>query len=606
MLVRTAAVIRIAVLGVLVLGCGGCICGRPSPPAPYRHAVVAADHAIASRAGAEVMRAGGNAIDAAVATSFTLSVVRPYSCGIGGGGFMVIRLSDAGAEQQRELGRDVARELAINYREVAPAAITPDAFERVEDKRASRYGGMAVGVPGSVAGLLHAHAKYGVLARERVMDPAIRAAETGFAVDEDYVEETRDLVKLFEEHPEWKERFGFVWTRLLREGAVKVGDTISLPEQAAALRLIARDGAAAFYGGPIGRAIVRAARERAGVLTDADLASFPVAEMEPLRFTFAGRTFLTMPPPSSGGVAMGQILGILEEAKSPTPNVFGLWDPASIHLVVEAMKHAFADRAEWLGDPAFVDVPIERLLSRDYLRERADLIRLTRTRTPEEYGTRRGAVPAPPAPEDGGTSHFSVVDPLGSAVACTETINLEFGSLVVVEEFGFCLNNQMDDFTTIGGGANAFGLTQSDLNRPQPGKRPLSSMTPTIVVDKDGQVEIVVGASGGPRIISATTLAVINAMTGHGNAAYTVAVGRFHHQWQPDTLWFEDEPPAPTLFGGPAIGMSDSGRDELARYGHDLKPRREIGNVQLIRRHPLGPGWDAACDARKGGEPAGW
>lgn len=603
MLVRTVAVIRVVVLGLLALGCPAC---GGSGHAPYRHAVVAADHAIASRAGAEVMKAGGNAIDAAVATSFTLSVVRPYSCGMGGGGFMVIRLSDAGARQQRALGRDVAGEVAINYREIAPAAITPDTFERVEDKQASRYGGMAVAVPGTVAGLLHVHAKYGVLPREQIMAPAIRAAEQGFAVDDDYVEETRDLVKDFVDHPEWKQRFAFVWTRLLGEGAVKVGDTITLPEQAAALRLIARDGTTAFYGGPIGRAVVRAAHERAGVLTDADLASFPVAETTPLRFAFAGRAFLTMPPPSSGGVTMGQILGILEEAKSPTPNVFGLWDSAAIHLVAEAMKHAFADRAEWLGDPAFVDVPVERLLSREYLRDRADLIRLTRTRTPDEYGTRRSAAPAPRAPDDGGTSHFSIVDPLGNAVACTETINLEFGSLVAVEEYGFCLNNEMDDFTTIGGGPNAFGLVQSDLNRPQPGKRPLSSMTPTIVVDQDGQVELVVGASGGPRIISATTLAAINAMTGHGNAAYTVAAGRFHHQWQPDTLWFESEPPAPTLFGGPAIGMSDSGREELARYGHELKPRREIGNVQLIRRHAGAPGWDAACDVRKGGEPAGW
>ncbi len=607
---------------IAAFGLAGCSWSLFPEPEEFRYGAVAADHEIASKAGAEVLKTGGNAIDAAVATSLALSVVRPYSCGIGGGGFMVIHLSDEGVEQQRKRGRDVPRDVALNYREMAPRAITPDYFEKHHRADASTHGATAAATPGTVRGLLHAHAKYGVLPLERVMAPAIRAAEEGFAVDADYVQETRDLIRGFEEHSERKQRFRFVWERFLREGRVAEGDRIRLPEQAAALRLIAERGEEAFYSGPIADAIVQTVQRDGGLITREDLASFRVVEVEPLRFTFMDRTFLTMPPPSSGGVALAEALGILEhwEPWWREPAGTMMWYGATpypyLFLMTEALKHAFADRAEWLADPAFAEVPVERLISREYTGALAERINPRATQPPEAYGTRRSAQ-EPEAADDGGTSHFCVVDAAGSAVSCTETINLEFGSLLAVEEFGFCLNNEMDDFTTRRGEPNAFGLTQAERNLPEPGKRPLSSMTPTIVLNREGGVEIVVGASGGPRIISSTLQVTLGAllvneswagMTGwYIPASVLVSANRIHHQWSPDVLWVErdwykgDE--QQKQVGSPPAVMTLL--DRLRAAGHTIEARDEIGNVQLIKRAPDGRGWDAACDPRKGGKPAG-
>ncbi len=602
----------------LVASLGACSIRLFPEVEQFRDGAVAADHEIASKAGAEILKAGGNAVDAAVATSFTLSVVRPYSCGIGGGGFMVIHLSDEAVEDQRKRGRDVPRDLALNYREMAPGAITPDYFERHERADANVRGASAAAVPGTVRGLLHAHARYGVLPLGHVMEPAIRSAEDGFLADADYAEVGRELIKGFEEHPERKERFGFVWRRFLREGKVKEGDRIRLPEQAEALRLIAARGESAFYSGPIGEAIVGAMSRDGGLITLDDLAAFRVVEVEPLQFETMGRTFLTMPPPSSGGVAIAEALAILEH-----------WEPwwhgatvtpyPQVYLMCEALKHAFADRAEWLADPAFAEVPVKRLISPEYTRGLADRIDPRKTQPPEAYGSRRavnGRPEIPALPEDGGTSHFCVVDRTGSAVSCTETINLEFGSLLAVEEFGFCLNNEMDDFTTKRGAPNAFGLTQADRNLPEPGKRPLSSMTPTIVLASDGGVELVIGASGGPRIISSTLQVTVSALLLNDSwrmggfwslpGSMLLAGARFHHQWSPDELYVERtwldmerqqrerEPTAQAL----PIEL-------LRRAGHTVEPRDEIGTVQLIKRAASGAGWDAGCDPRKGGKPAG-
>ncbi len=609
----------LTVLAALVPG--GCSWSLFSEPEEFRNGAVAADHEIASKAGAEVLKAGGNAIDAAVATSLALSVVRPYSCGIGGGGFMVVHLSDEGMEQQRKRGRNVPRDAALNYREMAPRAITPDYFEKHQRADASTHGATAAATPGTVCGLLHAHAKYGVLPLERVMTPAIRAAEDGFVVDADYVQETGDLIRGFEEHPERKERFRFVWERFLREGRVAEGDRVRIPEQAAALRLIAEGGEEVFYSGPIADAIVGAVRRDGGLITREDLAAFRVVEVEPLRFRFMDRTFLTMPPPSSGGVALAEALGILEHwepwwhGSSGTVMWYGVTPYPYLFLMSEAMKHAFADRAEWLADPAFAEVPVERLISPEYTGALADRINPRATQPPEAYGTRRGALSPEPA-DDGGTSHFCVVDAAGNAVSCTETINLEFGSLLAVEEFGFCLNNQMDDFTTKRGQPNAYGLTQAERNLPEPGKRPLSSMTPTIVLDRKGRVEIVVGASGGPRIISSTLQVTLGAllvneswagMTGwYIPASMLVSAGRIHHQWSPDVLWVEqDWYEREERQKGEGVPPEAAVLDRLRAAGHTIEPRDEIGNVQLIKRAPDGRGWDAACDPRKGGKPAG-
>ncbi len=572
-------------------------CRAAAPRSTFDREVVAADHAVASGAGAEMLRRGGNAVDAAVATSFALSVVRPFSCGIGGGGFMVCYFSDAGLADQARLGRDPPRTVAINYREVAPASVGPDFYERPENEGASERGGRSIGVPGTVAGLLHALAAYGTLDRATVLAPAIRAAEEGFLVDLAYMEMAAELIEDFESSPDWKTRFPFVWGRMLNEGRVGEGDRIRLPEQAEALRLIARGGADAFYSGPIARAIVASAGEDGGVLTLIDLAGYRVAEVEPLRFEFAGRELLTMPPPSSGGVAMGQALGIYQRLGAPDRRTL-----AGFHGLVESFKHAFADRAEWLGDPGFVEVPAGRLLAGEYLDARSTAIDPERALSPERYGTRDASRAAPAVgPNDGGTSHISVVDAAGNAVACTETINLEFGSLVAVEAWGFLLNDEMDDFTTVRGRPNAFGLIQGERNSPAPGKRPLSSMTPTIVVGADGGVEVVAGASGGPRIITATAQAILACVLEGAGADEAVARPRWHHQWMPDVLRVEE-----CWLGAGVEGFrGDELRERLAGQGHQLAITDDVGVVQLIRRARAGSGWEAACDPRKGGRPAG-
>ncbi len=542
----------------------------------FEREAVAADHHLASEAGAEILARGGNAIDAAVATSFALSVVRPYSCGIGGGGFMVVHRSGedgAGAGQ-----------FAINYRETCPAGVAPDRFEKLDDPVASRFGAHSVATPGTIVGLLRALETHGTMDRRDVLAPAIRLARSGFHADAHYISSTAALIDRFEANPEWKRRFAFVWERYLLSGNVRQGDLIRVPEQARALTLIAEQGARAYTHGPVGDAIIRAVRADGGVLSPPDLASFHVEQVAPARARIAGYDLVGMPPPSSGGVTMFEALRILDALGYDFSGP--LDTPERAHLVSEALKHAFADRAEWFGDPAFTDVPVGRLLSDAYTASLAARIDRTRTQPASVYGSRAQIV------EDGGTSHFSVVDRWGNAVACTETINLVFGSLVAVPEFGFVLNDQMDDFLTRRGRVNAFGLRQSERNLPGAGKRPLSSMSPTIVLDDEG-VLAVAGASGGPRIITGTMQALMRTLAGD-SAGASVARPRLHHQWIPDRLDLE-----PDAFTG--VGQ----RAALEGFGHELGERVEIGSVQLIRRARSGTGWDAASDPRKGGRPAG-
>ena len=562
--------------------------------ATFPRAAVAADHAIASAAGAEILAKGGNAVDAAVATSFTLSVVRPMSCGMGGGGFMVIKFHDD--PKHGNLAT------ALNYRETTPGAVHPDFYEKDADKEASTVGGKACGIPGSVHGLLYALEKYGTLDRATVMAPAIRAAREGFVVDQYYIDGAKARIKWFNENQSRKSRFAFVWKRFLREGNVKIGDRITLREQANALELIARDGADAFYKGPIALAIVKTIEQDGGVMTMDDLAGYTLREVAPLKYTAFGRAALTMPPPSSGGIAIGQVAQLLNSRGALTfPPFVGRDEVArkrsewfdtadGRHTFVEAAKHAFADRARHLADPAFSPVPVAEMLDKHYLRQLS--IEPT-TRPTAAYGGNPAALTSP-RPDDHGTSHFSVIDARGNAVACTETINLEFGSKLAVAEYGFCLNNEMDDFTTRRGQANAFKLVQSDRNLPEPGKRPLSSMTPTIVLDDKGDVLIIAGASGGPRIITGTLQAILNVLLKDNTAGEAVAAPRIHHQWQPDILYAEKG------------ALTPEAAEELKKKGHVIEPTGVVGNVQLIRRSKTGKGWNAACDPRKGGRPAGF
>lgn len=592
--------LNLALACLLLTGCGTDL--RPDFAANYRTEAVAADHPVASDAGAEILRRGGNAIDAAVATSFTLSVVRPYSCGIGGGGFMVISMV-ATAERPAVLQ-------AVNYRETCPAAIGPDFYERRADAASSTRGGCAIAVPGTVAGLLQIHEKYGKLSRAAVLAPAIRAAEEGFYADAHYAAVAGECIANFNKHANWSTRFAFVWERYLGGGRIAIGDLITNSEQAAALRLIARDGAAAFYSGPIADAVQRAVHADGGVLSRDDLANYRPRWMEPLVFQWNGRTVCTMPPPSSGGIALAQILGVMQRRQADlSPGA----PPGQFeHLFIEASKHAFADRARWLGDPDFVDVPVQRLLAPGYLDNLAASISLDHPLPSDRYGTPDAAAVA--TPEDHGTSHLCVVDRFGNAVACTETINLEFGSLLAVPEFGFCLNNEMDDFTTRSGAANAFGLRQSDRNLPQPGKRPLSSMTPTIVLDVNGRAELVAGASGGPRIISGTAMVILNRLQRGMSVRDSVAAYRVHHHWQPDVVSLEParrdpRPQGPTAAEPPALWFPDpldpAVRAYLESRGHALRESTSAANTQAIGRDRRTGELDAAGDPRKGGRPGG-
>jgi gamma-glutamyltranspeptidase/glutathione hydrolase len=566
---------------------------RPAGPTLYT-AVVAADHPVASRAGAQILEQGGNAVDAAVATAFTLSVVRPQSCGIGGGGFMVIRLTD------RSVRSGEAVETTINYREWCPSGVTADTFEQSKDPKASTVGGLAVAVPGSVAGLLQAQEMYGRLGRAAVMQPAIDAAMEGFIVDGAYMTAAAETIKAFETDASLRKRFGFLWATLLREGGVREGDRITNPAQGFTLSLIAREGAAAFYQGPIAEAIVNATKQSGGVITYKDLeeySRFGVKPQAPVRLSAFGRRFLTMAPPSSGGIALTQVMGML--GRRHDERLLGGDEAAFAHELTECFKMAFADRASFMADPVFTYVPQSGLVGSADISARADLIDATRTFPPDHY-TRKEPAPSQ-QPEDHGTSHVSVVDRWGGAVALTETINLHFGSWVCAEPYGFLLNNQMDDFTTRRGNANAFGLRQSDENVPQHRKRPLSSMTPTIVLDANNQVEAVAGASGGPRIITATAQVLINALLRGDDAEAAVARPRLHHQWMPDILSWEP--------------LADAEQDRmmtasLAAKGHALKPARGESAVQLIVRSQRFtadgvPAYTAASDPRKGGTPSG-
>lgn len=538
---------------------------------PFQNAVVAADHPLASQAGLEMLQAGGNVVDAAVATSFALTVVRPASCGIGGGGFMLIW----DAEKQESV--------AIDYRERAPLSSSADMFkDRTGPESTSMRGAKAVAVPGTVAGLCYAAEKYGSLPLEKLLSPAIRIAKQGVRLDPGEISKRRSTLAKLRKFDGYEGKFGLLKNQYLTTDDTALFHSPQLP----ALELIASEGPDAFYKGRIAKAIVEACD--GGAITLKDLAEQdPVVVRTALKGTFDGKTVLTMPPPSSGGVALLQMLNALTkwEQKNPAKSLtnMGHNTPDYIHVVTEAMKHAFADRAQYLGDTDFADVPIDRLLSDKYADQIADRIQLARTLKPEAYGRFFSAT-------DSGTSHFSVIDKHGNAVACTETINLVYGSFVVVPEFGFVLNDEMDDFAANPGKPNAFGLIQSEANAVAPGKKPLSSMTPTLVIE-DGKAIASIGASGGPRIITATMQVLLNQTRFGLKPQDAVNAPRFHHQWSPNTVRLEAR-----LFRAHS--------DVLKARGHNTASSEALAVSQstaCLRGLLYG-----GSDKRKYGKPAGY
>ena len=546
------------------------------PPRGFEHGVVAADHPLASRAGLEVLRAGGNAVDAACAAAFALGVVNPAGSGIGGGGFMVVHSAAAG------VSKEAAAPVVIDFREVAPAAASRDMYLKKGVKPdASRLGGLAVGVPGEVMGCAVAVKRFGKLPLARVLAPAITLATEGFPVGGHLAKSIQGKLGAMARFPALK--------RIFAPGgeALKLGQRMTRPGLARSLAALAKQGPKVFYQGWIAKEIVKAARASGGVLTTADLSRYKVKERIPLKASYRGHTVWSMPPPSSGGVAIIQVLNML--GRYPLKRM-GHNSSNYLHHLTEALKHAFADRARHLGDPDFIKVPVARLTSAAYADQLAARI-LGFTQESERYGS--PVTPARAAGRDRpGTSHLSVVDRAGNAVAMTTTINTGFGSMVVAGKTGIILNNQMDDFAARPGEPNAFGLIQGEGNAVAPGKRPLSSMSPTLVM-KGGKPVMVAGASGGPTIITGTVQALLNHLDFGLDATACVSRSRVHHQWMPDRLVVETDLPRDVVFN-------------LAGRGHLVRPIAHpftAVQVVLVGKDGLLYG---ASDPRKMGTPAGY
>lgn len=487
-------------------------------PVLARNGMVAAQEKIAARVGLDILKRGGNAVDAAVATGFALAVTLPRAGNLGGGGFMVVHLA-------RE-----NRDIALDYRETAPAATTSDVFldaSGAADPKKSRDSGLGVGVPGTVAGLAHAREKWGSgkFSLADLLAPAIRLAREGAPVEDDLADSLPRAAGRLGRWPSSRAIF------LKPDGApFAPGDKLVQSDLAATLERIAAGGPRAFYEGATADRIVAAVRDAGGLMSAEDLKTYAPVERPVVRGTYRGHEIVSMPPPSSGGVHLIELLNILEHF--PIRET-GPQTAATIHVMTEAMKLAFADRAEWLADPDFVKIPLSGLLSKKYAAKLAEEISVEKARPSAEIKH------IDPAPYEGDqTTHFSVVDREGNAVANTYTLNFSYGLGLVAEGTGVLLNNELDDFAAKPGSPNAFGLVGGKANAPGPRKRPLSSMTPTIVL-KDGKPEIVTGSPGGPRIIT-TVLQQISDLVDHGmNAAEAMEAPRFHHQWLPDELRVE-------------------------------------------------------------------
>jgi gamma-glutamyltranspeptidase/glutathione hydrolase len=559
-------------LPALLLVLAGCSANPPSPvvriPSTWRfhdragearaeHAMVASDAPLASQVGIEVLRAGGNAVDAAVATGFALAVVYPEAGNLGGGGFTLVRMADG-------------RVAAIDYREMAPQAATRDMFAN-DTTRASVVGPLASGVPGSVAGMVETHARFGRLPLAQVLAPAIRLADAGFAVDSLLAKSLADYTRLIT-------AFGGGAVFHPSGQPLARGTLLRQPALARTLRAIAAEGASAFYTGALSRDVAADLRAAGSIITGDDLAKYKPEWREPIRATYRGHTLLTMPPPSSG-VTMVQALNILE-GYAPLPP-YG--SARYAHLLASALQRAFIDRNSLIGDPAFVSVPVDRLSDKSY----AARLRST-------IGERATATPSlVPRPGDGlHTTHYSVVDAEGNVVATTTTINDLYGSGVYLPTVGIFMNDEMDDFAANPGRPNLFGLVQGEQNAVQPGKRMLSSMLPTIVLDRAGRPLLIVGARGGPRIVTSVLQTIVNVIDHRMSLADAINAPRLHHQALPDTVRFERD------------GFTAAFLDSLRTLGYGTAPLGSIGSVNGILRS--GSQWVGYSDPRSGGRPAGY
>lgn len=537
--------------------------------------MVVADESHAAEAGVEILRRGGNAVDAAVAVGFALAVTHPVAGNLGGGGFMLVRMADRSS-------------LLVDYREMAPLAARWDMYLDAEGTpvaERSREGWVAAGVPGTVAGLELALRAYGTLSLAEVLEPAIRLAEKGFPVSERLARELRAEAPRLERFRESRKIF-------LRKGRLyRPGEIFRQKNLARTLKKIARSGAREFYEGSIAKRLAKEMRRHGGLITLEDLRRYRVRLREPLRGSFRGYEILGAPPPSSGGIAVLEMLNILEPL---LPANTQAQTPETLHLVAEAMRRAFADRARFLGDADFARVPVRGLIDPRYADEHRASIDPTRASPsqqlalpdPTRYGQRETPAATSTGREGEETTHFSVVDRAGNAVANTYTINSGYGNGVTVPGLGFLLNNEMDDFAAKPGSPNQFGLVQGEANKIEPRKRPLSAMTPTIVT-RDDEPVLVLGSPGGPTIINSVLLVLLNRLVFGLDLPEAVALGRYHHQWLPDKLVLEKERFPEALVRA------------LEARGHVLDWRGRIGVVNAIERNPATGELVGVGDARR-------
>jgi gamma-glutamyltranspeptidase/glutathione hydrolase len=537
--------------------------GADASAAFGENGMVASNDSLATAVGVEILRRGGNAVDAAVATAFALAVTHPEAGNLGGGGFMVLRLADGSTH-------------ALDFRERAPAAATRDMFANAPQGASSR-GHLASGVPGSVAGLLAALERFGTVSRQAAIAPAVALARDGFLVDAAFYGGIAGQ----------RSRIGpFAGANLFLPGGQPpaIGTLFRQADLAGTLELIAQEGTAGFYQGRIAGLIAAEMRRGGGLITTADLAAYRVTWRKPIHTTYRGHTLIGMPPPASGAIALGEALHILE--------AFGELPPfpsaKRAHLILAALQRAMIDRGELIGDPDASVIPMERLLSGEYAR------RIAGTINPARASSTRAARSA--MREGNETTHLSVADRHGNVVSLTTTINDIYGSGVYVPGAGFFLNDEMDDFASRPGIANADGIVAAEANAIAPGKVMMSSMAPTIVLDQDGRVLLVLGSRGGPRIISSVLQVIVNVVDHRMTLADAVRAPRLHHVTSPDSVWHE-----PRGFSAPVL-------DSLAAMGYALRPIRTdtlpyVGRVIAIGRR--GAGWEGVADPRYAGSAAG-
>jgi gamma-glutamyltranspeptidase/glutathione hydrolase len=535
-------------------------------PVRTRRAMVVAQEPLAADVGVRVLRSGGNAVDAAVAVGFALAATYPFAGNIGGGGFLLLRTAEG-------------QSTFVDFRETAPAAASRDMYLLPDGKlsRDSIEGWRASGVPGTVRGLELAHRKYGRKPWEELLKPAVELAR-GFRVSSRLARSLRESAALTRD-PESRRIFQ-------RNGEFyRKGQTLRQPELAATLERIAREGASDFYEGETARRLVDQMAAHGGLIRAEDLRAYRAVERQPLSGTYKGYEILTAPPPSSGGIGLLQMLAMLEGSGYEKT---GWGSPSTTHFVAEVMRRFYADRSEYMGDPDFYRVPVRALLAPGYVAERRASIRADRVTPSTEI--RPGK---PPLQEPSETTHYAVVDDQGNAVAVTYTINAGYGSGVTVPGLGFLLNNEMDDFAAKPGSPNMFGLIQGEANAIAPGKRPLSAMTPTIVLHR-GKLSIVLGSPGGPRIISAVLQVFLNIADFGMNAQDAVDAPRIHHQWMPDELYAEARYPKRTV-------------RKLEHMGHQIDRHRGLvlARVEAIRVLPDGQ-LEGGSDRRGGGKAAGY